>query len=35
MIEARTGYFEASRHMLVAIQKLMNERQVSVSVPGM
>jgi helicase required for RNAi-mediated heterochromatin assembly 1 len=26
MVEARTGYFEASRHMLVAIQKLMNER---------
>ncbi|TVY89198.1 Helicase required for RNAi-mediated heterochromatin assembly [Lachnellula willkommii] len=25
MVEARTGYFEASRHMLVAIQKLMTE----------
>jgi helicase required for RNAi-mediated heterochromatin assembly 1 len=26
MIEAKTGYFEASRHMLVAMQKLMTER---------
>jgi len=26
MVEARTGYFEASRHMLIAIQKLMTER---------
>lgn len=26
MIEARTGYFEANRHMLVAMQKLMTER---------
>lgn len=26
MIEARSGYFEASRHMLVALQKLMSER---------
>lgn len=26
MIEARSGYFEASRHMLVAMQKLMTER---------
>lgn len=25
MIEARTGYFEASRHMLVAFQKLVSE----------
>lgn len=28
MIEARSGYFEASRHMLVALQKLMTERCV-------
>jgi len=26
MIEAREGYFEASRHMLVAMQKLMTEK---------
>jgi helicase required for RNAi-mediated heterochromatin assembly 1 len=26
MIEAKSGYFEASRHMLVAMQKLMTER---------
>ncbi|OWP00699.1 hypothetical protein B2J93_1084 [Marssonina coronariae] len=26
MVEARGGYFEASRHMLVAMQKLMTER---------
>lgn len=26
MIEARSGYFEATRHMLVAMQKLMSER---------
>lgn len=26
MLEARDGYFEASRHMLVAIQKLMTEK---------
>ncbi|KAG9231336.1 P-loop containing nucleoside triphosphate hydrolase protein [Amylocarpus encephaloides] len=26
MVEARSSYFEASRHMLEAIQKLMNER---------
>ncbi|KAJ5035137.1 uncharacterized protein L3040_008396 [Drepanopeziza brunnea f. sp. 'multigermtubi'] len=26
MVEARRGYFEASRHMLVAMQKLMTER---------
>ncbi len=26
MIEARQGYFEASRHVLVALQKLMTER---------
>lgn len=26
MIEARQGYFEASRHMLVALQKLMTEK---------
>ena len=26
MIEARAGYFEASRHMLVAMKKLMTER---------
>lgn len=25
MIEARDGYFEANRHMLVALQKLMFE----------
>lgn len=25
MIEARSGYFEANRHMLVAMQKLMTE----------
>ncbi|TVY75609.1 Helicase required for RNAi-mediated heterochromatin assembly [Lachnellula suecica] len=25
IVEARTGFFEASRHMLVALQKLMNE----------
>lgn len=28
MIEARSGYFEASRHMLVALQKLMTEGYV-------
>ena len=26
MVEARSGYFEASRHMLVALQKLMTEK---------
>ena len=26
MVEARTGYFEFNRHMLVAMQKLMTER---------
>jgi helicase required for RNAi-mediated heterochromatin assembly 1 len=26
MIEAKSGYFEASRHMLVAMQKLMSEK---------
>lgn len=26
MVEARQGYFEASRHMLVALQKLMSEK---------
>jgi hypothetical protein len=26
MVEAREGYFEASRHMLVAMQKLMTEK---------
>jgi helicase required for RNAi-mediated heterochromatin assembly 1 len=26
MIEAREGYFEATRHMLVAMQKLMTEK---------
>lgn len=26
MIEARTGYFEANRHMLVALQKMMFEK---------
>lgn len=25
MVEAKSGYFEASRHMLVAMQKLMSE----------
>jgi hypothetical protein len=28
MVEAREGYFEASRHMLVAMQKLMTEKYV-------
>jgi hypothetical protein len=28
MIEARSGYFEASRHMLEALQKLMTEKYV-------
>lgn len=28
MVEARQGYFEASRHMLVAMQKLMTEKYV-------
>jgi helicase required for RNAi-mediated heterochromatin assembly 1 len=28
MIEARTGYFESFRHMLVAMQKVMTERYV-------
>ena len=28
MVESRLGYFEANRHMLVAIQKLMTERSV-------
>lgn len=26
MVEAKSGYFEASRHMLVALQKLMSEK---------
>jgi helicase required for RNAi-mediated heterochromatin assembly 1 len=30
MIESRSGYFEASRHMLVAMQKLMTERYESI-----
>jgi helicase required for RNAi-mediated heterochromatin assembly 1 len=30
MIEARTGYFEANRHMLVALQKIMFEKLVSI-----
>lgn len=29
MVEARIGYFEAARHMLVAMQKLMTERCVT------
>ncbi len=29
LIEARQGYFEASRHMLVSMQKLMTERYLS------
>ena len=28
MVESRTGYFEASRHVLVAMQKLMTEKYV-------
>jgi hypothetical protein len=28
MVESRTGYYEASRHMLVAMQKLMTEKYV-------